>query len=74
MLGSNVGQHLGLFVFGVPGGLLTGQSSQGSTCFLFTGGHIGRSVAPFPASPEAEGQRRSSDCEFQLDRHAWFLC
>ncbi|AJQ88057.1 hypothetical protein BE73_14125 [Xanthomonas oryzae pv. oryzicola] len=74
MLGSNGGQSIGLFMFGGARGLLTGQGAEGSSCLLFAGGHVSRSVAPFPASPEAEHQRHCGDCEFQLDRHAWLLC
>ncbi|TBW96686.1 hypothetical protein TP46_12230 [Xanthomonas citri pv. aurantifolii] len=69
MLCSDVGQSFGLFVFGDACGLLISQGVQCNACPLVALGHIGRSVAPFPASPEAEHQQASSDCQPQLDRH-----
>ncbi|QTK36412.1 hypothetical protein ABFO19_09325 [Xanthomonas citri pv. glycines] len=52
MLCSNAGQHLGLFVFGGSGGLLTGQRAKGGPCLLLAVGTLGAVSAPGPAGTE----------------------
>ncbi len=52
MLGSNVGQCVGLLAFGGSGGLLPGQGAEGGPCLLLAGGPLGTITAPGPAGTE----------------------
>ncbi|OOW67105.1 hypothetical protein Xmar_07810 [Xanthomonas axonopodis pv. martyniicola] len=61
MLGSNVGQHIGLFVFGGSGGLLTGQRAEGITRLLLAGGTFGAVAAPGPAGTEHGARPQQRD-------------